>query len=80
MTLAEADDVLRTAGFRYLNFIPMGSYDVIVYFYRANVECNVWRTNSASKRITEMCLNKTRAGVERALAEAQADAVLELCP
>jgi hypothetical protein len=80
MTLAEAHDVLREAGFHFAVIYSMGSYDVIVYTYAGKVECNVWRTHSASKEITDMCLGNTKRGVEVALDKAGMEKVLELCP
>lgn len=80
MTIGEADILLKRAGFTYKTFVPQYSYDLIVYSFRGLVACNVWRTNSASKDIDAMCRNNTRAGVERALADAQVEKVLEFCP
>lgn len=79
MTLGEADLLLKSAGFKYVQFMPCYSYDILV-FTRGHVECMVWRTNSASSEITEMCRTNTKAGVDRALAESGVADILELCP
>jgi hypothetical protein len=71
--------VLMDHGFKYIGFNPYGWCNLALH-EKGNVRCQVYIPTHDDSQFEAHCRQLTKINVEKAIAEAKVQEVLELCP